>query len=124
MKLLSYRTADGVRAGVLEGAEVRPLRPGVTVLDVVRAGLPVDLALWVSDEPVLPLDGLELDVPWRPPTVRDFVAFEEHVEGVRKAIDGADGVVAEWYEHPTFYFTNPYALVTTGDPVPVPQQSA
>jgi 2-keto-4-pentenoate hydratase/2-oxohepta-3-ene-1,7-dioic acid hydratase in catechol pathway len=123
MKLLSYRTDDGTRAGVLEGDAVRPLRADVTVLDVVRAGLPVDLELWASDESPVPLDGLELDVPWRPPTVRDFVAFEEHVEGVRKAIDGADGVVPEWYEFPTFYFTNPYALVASGDPVPVPQES-
>jgi 2-keto-4-pentenoate hydratase/2-oxohepta-3-ene-1,7-dioic acid hydratase in catechol pathway len=124
VRLLSYRTSDGVRGGVLDGSDVRPLKPEVTILDLVRAGLPVELDRWVSDEPPLPLDQLELDVPWRPPTVRDFVAFEEHVEGVRKAIDGAAGVPAEWYEFPTFYFTNPYALVATGDPVPVPQNSA
>ena len=26
--------------------------------------------------------------------MRDFVAFEEHVEGVRRSVDGAAGVVA------------------------------
>ena len=36
--------------------------------------------------------------------------------------DGA-GVVPEWYEAPTFYFTNPYALVGPHDDVPVPPGS-
>jgi 2-keto-4-pentenoate hydratase/2-oxohepta-3-ene-1,7-dioic acid hydratase in catechol pathway len=55
--------------------------------------------------------------------VRDFVAFEEHVEGVRKAIDGVAGVVPEWYQAPTFYFTNPYALIGAHDDVAVPPGS-
>jgi 2-keto-4-pentenoate hydratase/2-oxohepta-3-ene-1,7-dioic acid hydratase in catechol pathway len=61
--------------------------------------------------------------PLEAPTVRDFVAFEEHVEGVRKAIDGVAGVVPEWYQAPQFYFTNPYALVGAHDDVPVPPGS-
>ena len=52
--------------------------------------------------------------------VRDFVAFEEHVEGVAQGIDGGGGVVPEWYEAPTFYFTNPYALIGAHDDVAVP----
>jgi 2-keto-4-pentenoate hydratase/2-oxohepta-3-ene-1,7-dioic acid hydratase in catechol pathway len=32
-------------------------------------------------------------------------------------------VVPEWYEAPTFYFTNPYALVGAHDDVPVPPGS-
>ncbi|HJZ08590.1 MAG TPA: fumarylacetoacetate hydrolase family protein, partial [Trebonia sp.] len=43
-----------------------------------------------------------------------FVAFEEHVAGI------AGEVVPEWYQAPTFYFTNPYALVGAYDDVPVP----
>jgi 2-keto-4-pentenoate hydratase/2-oxohepta-3-ene-1,7-dioic acid hydratase in catechol pathway len=52
--------------------------------------------------------------------VRDFVAFEEHVEGVVRSVSGNAGVVAEWYQAPTFYFTNPYALVGAHADVPVP----
>jgi 2-keto-4-pentenoate hydratase/2-oxohepta-3-ene-1,7-dioic acid hydratase in catechol pathway len=55
--------------------------------------------------------------------VRDFVAFEEHVEGVRKAIDGVAGVPPEWFQAPTFYFTNPYALIGAHDDVAVPPNS-
>jgi 2-keto-4-pentenoate hydratase/2-oxohepta-3-ene-1,7-dioic acid hydratase in catechol pathway len=52
--------------------------------------------------------------------MRDFVAFEEHVEGVRKSIDGAAGVVPEWYEAPTFYFTNPHTVTGTGEVIGIP----
>jgi 2-keto-4-pentenoate hydratase/2-oxohepta-3-ene-1,7-dioic acid hydratase in catechol pathway len=55
-----------------------------------------------------PADGAAL------PTVRDFVAFEEHVEGI------AGEVVPEWYQAPTFYFTNPHALIGAHDDVRVP----
>ena len=72
----------------------------------------------------VPLDQVRLLAPLAPPTVRDFVAFEEHVEGVRKSIDGVGGVVPEWYEAPTFYFTNPYAVIGPDDDVPVPPGSS
>jgi 2-keto-4-pentenoate hydratase/2-oxohepta-3-ene-1,7-dioic acid hydratase in catechol pathway len=71
----------------------------------------------------VPVEEVRLLPPLQPPTVRDFVAFEEHVEGVRKAIDGVGGVVPEWYQAPTFYFTNPYALVGAFDDVAVPPGS-
>jgi 2-keto-4-pentenoate hydratase/2-oxohepta-3-ene-1,7-dioic acid hydratase in catechol pathway len=121
MKLLTFRTQSGSRAGVLGGDQVQPLRADVTVLDVVRAGLPVDIDAWLSDEPPLPLAGLVLLAPIEPPTIRDFVAFEEHVEGVRKSLEHNPGVVPEWYEAPTFYFANPYAVVGSGADVPIPQ---
>ncbi len=54
-----------------------------------------------------------------PPTVRDFMAFEEHVETARAA-RGAT-VPAEWYELPVFYFSNPGAIYGPGDEVPYPE---
>ena len=56
--------------------------------------------------------------PLAPPTVRDFVAFEEHVDGLTSG-----HIAPEWYQAPTFYFTNPYALVGAHDDVPVPPGS-
>jgi 2-keto-4-pentenoate hydratase/2-oxohepta-3-ene-1,7-dioic acid hydratase in catechol pathway len=61
--------------------------------------------------------------PLQPPTVRDFVTFEEHVEGVRRSVDGAAGVPHRWYAAPTFYFTNPYAVYGPHDDIPVPPGS-
>src|SRR4029450_9605749 len=76
-----------------------------------------------SGGPAVPLAGVRLLPPLQPPTVRDFVAFEEHVEGVVQSVSGGSGVVPEWYEAPTFYFTNPYALLGAHDDVPVPPGS-
>lgn len=56
--------------------------------------------------------------------MRDFVTFEEHVEGVRRSVDGAAGVPERWYAAPTFYFTNPYAVYGPHDDIPVPPGSS
>lgn len=49
----------------------------------------------------------------QPTSIRDFMAFEEHVRNAR-ARRGAE-VPAEWYEAPTFYFTNAAPSVVHGD---------
>ena len=54
----------------------------------------------------------------RPPTVRDFYAFETHVRNAR-ARRGLP-VPPEWYEFPVFYFSNPGALMGHGEPVRKP----
>lgn len=52
--------------------------------------------------------------PLRTPTsIRDYMAFEEHVRNAR-ARRGAE-VPPEWYEAPTFYFTNAAPDVVHGD---------
>ncbi len=62
--------------------------------------------------------------PLKPASIRDFVTFEEHVEGVRRSVDGAAGVPEQWYAAPTFYFTNPHAVHGHRDDIPVPPGSA
>ena len=54
----------------------------------------------------------------RPPSIRDFYAFEQHVKAGRKS-RGLE-MLPEWYEIPVFYFTNPNALAGDGDKVAVP----
>jgi fumarylacetoacetate (FAA) hydrolase len=57
--------------------------------------------------------GLEFRPPVsRPPTLRDFYAFEAHVRNAR-ARRGLE-VPPEWYEFPAFYFSNPGSLVGHG----------
>ncbi len=56
-----------------------------------------------------------------PPTVRDFYAFEQHVKTAR-AHRGLN-MVPEWYEVPTFYFTNTSELYGHDNPVPYPTDS-
>lgn len=47
--------------------------------------------------PAVPIDSVRLLPPLSPPTVRDFVALEEHVEGVVKSVTGGAGVPPEWH---------------------------
>ena len=55
----------------------------------------------------------------RPPSVRDFYAFEQHVETAR-ASRGLE-MPQEWYEIPVFYFSNPTAIYGPEDGVPYPE---
>ena len=125
MRFATWESEGGERAGVVSTAGLHALADGTTVLDLVRAGLPAALEAGTAalEGPAVPVESVRLLPPLQAPTVRDFVAFEEHVEGVRKAIDGVAGVVDEWFQAPTFYFTNPYALIGAHDDVPVPPGS-
>jgi 2-keto-4-pentenoate hydratase/2-oxohepta-3-ene-1,7-dioic acid hydratase in catechol pathway len=116
MRFATFSLADRVASGVLgpDGLHELP----APVLDLVRAGLPTALEVGTAalTGPPVPVQSVRLLPPLAPPTVRDFVAFEEHVEGM---VPG--GVVPpEWYEAPTFYFAHPGALIGAHDDVPVP----
>ncbi|WP_040701644.1 fumarylacetoacetate hydrolase family protein [Nocardia vinacea] len=58
--------------------------------------------------------------PLDPPTVRDFSTFPEHTAGIVKLSDSNAVVPHEFWEIPTFYFSNPYAITGPYDDVPVP----
>ena len=57
-----------------------------------------------------------------PPSVRDFMAFEEHVVNARRQ-RGAE-VPKEWYEIPVFYFSNTAAIYATEEDIPYPEGTA
>ncbi|MEU9022939.1 fumarylacetoacetate hydrolase family protein [Actinomadura sp. NPDC048394] len=115
MRLATYLHQGVRRCGVVEGDRVLPFPDGTDLLDVVASGSVPEPA-----GAAVPLAGVRLLPPIEPPSVRDFVSFEEHVEGVRKAVDGASGVPDAWYDAPTFYFSNPHAMVGAHDDVPLP----
>ena len=54
----------------------------------------------------------------RPPSIRDFYAFEAHVKAAR-ARRGLQ-MPPEWYEFPTFYYSNPNAVYGPEEEVPIP----
>ena len=57
-----------------------------------------------------------------PPSIRDFMAFEEHVKTSREAL--GNRVDPVWYELPLFYFSNPAATRGPHDDIPVSPGSA
>ncbi|MEU8802864.1 fumarylacetoacetate hydrolase family protein [Spirillospora sp. NPDC048819] len=104
-------------------------RAGLLVDDVVH-GLDAELPDLLDDLPAagervrsapaetLPLAEARLRAPVpEPPSVRDFLSFEEHAKNASAAF-GRD-VDPVWYSQPVFYFTNPAAVRGPRDDVPV-----
>jgi 2-keto-4-pentenoate hydratase/2-oxohepta-3-ene-1,7-dioic acid hydratase in catechol pathway len=105
---------DGLpRVGLVEGDSVRPFPLGVDAL-----GARSSVAEW-EGEPI-PLAGLALLPPVKPASIRDFVSFERHVEGAKRAVEGEAGVPESWYEAPTFLFLSPHSAIGSGQPVVPP----
>jgi fumarylacetoacetate (FAA) hydrolase len=71
-------------------------------------------------EMLLPLDEVRLLAPLpRPPSLRDFYAFEEHVAAANR-LRGRP-VPMNWYSFPVFYFGNHAAVYGPGADVPTPR---
>jgi 2-keto-4-pentenoate hydratase/2-oxohepta-3-ene-1,7-dioic acid hydratase in catechol pathway len=123
MRLARWRHDGAVVEGFVIGDSVVAFPDGATVADVLAGGTDAARALHDRAEGVAgtALAEVTLLPPLVPPAIRDFVAFEEHVEGISASVDGRSEVVPEWYQAPTFYFTNPHTLQATGDTVPVPE---
>jgi fumarylacetoacetate (FAA) hydrolase len=128
MKLVTFRIADHVtQAGVVAGERIVSLNYP-TVLELLRdpEGLAqarqalgnergqhfVHRKEYTLNEVVL------LSPIPEPPSVRDFYAFEQHVKAAR-ARRGL-GMIPEWYEIPTFYFSNNSEIYGHDEPVPYP----
>ena len=120
MKLATFDHHGGEHAGLVEGDAVRPLPAGIDALTFLRAD-PARRASLVDEvgQPV-PLADVRLRPPLRPPTVRDFVGFEQHIEAMLRANGERAGVPEAWYEAPGFYFSNPNAIFATGDDIEIP----
>lgn len=125
MRFVTYtHPDDGERVGVLDGDVIHALEPGLRLLDLLGDdGERLDAAgrRALADPRQVRKTGevvLRAPIP-QPPTVRDFMVFEQHVEGVAKLLDPQATVPPQWYEAPAFYFTNPYAITGPDELVPV-----
>ncbi|MEJ2867993.1 fumarylacetoacetate hydrolase family protein [Actinomycetospora sp. OC33-EN08] len=126
MRWSTYREADGtVRTAVWQGEDLHPAPAGTALIDLLgddggrlRAAGEEALAGPAVDPATVTL----LPPVPRPPSIRDFMAFEEHVVTASAAI----GLTVDplWYRQPVFYFTNPASLRGPHEPVPVPPGSA
>lgn len=117
MRYCTFRvTEDGAPRewpGLVEGDQVLRL-DAPTLVDVLAAGgaAATGRAYRLTDVT------LRAPVP-RPPSVRDFFAFEQHVATARA--NRGQTVPAEWYEFPAFYFTNPAAIYGPDDEIRYPE---
>lgn len=109
----------GERAAVVVDGALHPAPPGTTVLSLLRAGAQEMARTGAQASAGPPLTGevrLLAPVPV-PPSVRDFMAFEDHVvtstAAMGRTLDRA------WYQQPVFYFSNPAGVLGPHDDVPV-----
>jgi 2-keto-4-pentenoate hydratase/2-oxohepta-3-ene-1,7-dioic acid hydratase in catechol pathway len=107
------------RVGLVSGESVHALETGLSLIDLL-ADLPGAGERALNDPAdVHALSEVRLRSPIpRPPAVRDFYAFEQHVRAARQR-RGLD-MEPDWYELPVFYFSNPYAVTGPGDDVEIP----
>lgn len=123
MRIARYELDGRAAVGAIEGegdnAVVRALPAAVGLTDLLRQ-TPAERAEHALGEPVQ-LGSVRLLVPLQPPSVRDFVSFEQHVEGMVMG-EGLPFPEA-WYGAPAFYFSNPNSLYATGEEIPVPPRS-
>jgi len=118
MKIAALLLDGQYRQALVREDRLHPLPAGTDLFELLAAKLGEDEVLSRCAAP-LALAGQDLLPPVRPASIRDFITFEQHVEGSFKG-SRDPAVVPEWYEIPTFYFTNPHALIGPRDDVPVP----
>ncbi len=126
MKLVTCKTTDNAtHAGALHAERVFTF-PYPTLLELLRdpTGLEKvrsvisgeqEAATYAPDEVTF------LSPVPDPPTLRDFYAFEQHVKNAR--FQRSLAMIPEWYEIPTFYFSNTSEIYGPDVPVPYPAGS-
>ncbi len=111
------------RTGLVLDGRIHACTPGTTLLSLLgddgerlaAAGETVRK----DPHEVFELDSVHLLAPIpKPPAVRDFYAFEQHVRTARQR-RGLE-MDPDWYELPVFYFSNPYAIGGPNDDVAIP----
>lgn len=126
MKLARWRDAAGEEyagqvtdEGLVAAVRIDRARDGDAAI--------VELA-WRRDTPKavadpVPVESVDLLPPVRrPPSIRDFYAFEQHVRTAR--LGRGLRMNPDWYELPVFYFTNPHTVIGPDDEVPAPATAA
>jgi 2-keto-4-pentenoate hydratase/2-oxohepta-3-ene-1,7-dioic acid hydratase in catechol pathway len=126
MKLATYDSANGTRAGVVVDGQVLDVATLLNERDGLRD---IRALLELPNKPLtrlksalgsahagIPLGKARLRAPiLQPPTVRDFMTYEGHASagGTRQLSD-------TWYRLPVFYFSNPLCIFGPEDAVPYP----
>ena len=114
MRWIRFRSKDiPPRLGVLVGDLVHVSAERRSIIELLREEALDDAGKQATTNPVavLPLAAVDLLAPiLHPPSIRDFMAFEQHVNGVSRLVNGTADVPDVWYSQPLFYFTNPAAI--------------
>lgn len=113
VRWVTFRARESTveRVGIVDDRVVHALAEGPSLLSILEEGslsAAAERAVGPQSD-TFALEEIRIEAPLpRPPSVRDFAAFEGHV---RNAL-GSQGIEIDptWYEQPNFFFQNPRAI--------------
>jgi 2-keto-4-pentenoate hydratase/2-oxohepta-3-ene-1,7-dioic acid hydratase in catechol pathway len=111
MRLVTYDAGAGPRVGVLEGDAVHDLGFDGDMVDFIAGGAPAGTRTPVAGD-------VRLLAPLRPRSMRDFLAFEDHMKAALTRLGRA--IPPEWYDVPAYYKGMPDTVIGPGDEIPWP----
>jgi 2-keto-4-pentenoate hydratase/2-oxohepta-3-ene-1,7-dioic acid hydratase in catechol pathway len=111
MRLVTYDAGGGARVGELDGDGVVDLGFDGDMVAFIAAGAPVGERSRVAGTP-------RLLAPLRPRSLRDFLAFEDHMKAALTRL--GRGVPAEWYDVPAYYKGMPDTVIGPDTEIPWP----
>lgn len=120
MKIARIADDAGARAAIVAEDRVQPLVHSLRVEDLLSASPDEreDLVDATRAGAERHLSEVRLLSPILPPTLRDYITFEEHLEGALKGLGISPPAV--WYEQPVFFFCNSNAVSGPSEPVAIP----
>ena len=118
MKLARIDFKGSPRIGIVKDDSISLLPPSADMLELIAMTADARRPLIVREEPAVPLSDHRLLAPLEPRSIRDFTAFEAHLEGTRPYRDSK--IPDIWYELPGFYFTNVASVTGPYDDVERP----
>ena len=120
MRFVKVDTTLGPRVGVLTAEDTVVVSPSVARLEDHLERLPeLGAEILAGAESPTPLASLALRKPVDPPSMRDFMVFEEHIKPAWARQGRPEGPDV-WYEQPIGYFSNVAGLRGPRDTVEVP----
>ncbi len=110
MKFVTYEALGDPRVGYLDGDDIVDVGFDGDMVAFIEAGAPIGISRAVA--------GARLLAPLRPRTMRDFLAFEGHLENAFAGLGQA--IPREWYTIPAYYKGLPDTVIGPGDEIPWP----
>ncbi|MFT3864990.1 MAG: fumarylacetoacetate hydrolase family protein [Solirubrobacterales bacterium] len=120
MRLANLEVAGEERLGIVDGEAARLLPAGVDAIEMLEVEPAERESRAAAAIETVALAEARLLAPLHPPAVRDFVAFEQHIEGMVMTEGPGATVPEEWYQAPAFYFSNPNAIFAPGEEIEIP----
>jgi fumarylacetoacetate (FAA) hydrolase len=120
MKFVTFSNSGSLtRPGLLVEDNLLPL-PYDSMLALLNAGEKgLEQIRNLPHSELVPLKDVRLHAPIpRPPTLRDFYAFEQHVRTANQ--NRGRKVPENWYKFPVFYFSNPNSIFGPDEEIPYP----